>query len=378
MKNVYLPPQPEKDLLWFLSEYSNLEDWQRQIFDIVRRESYYFFPMYRTKILNEGWSCYWHAELMMQYAMGDNNEYGVKGIEHPLTSEEHLTFAEYHEKVVQPGIKIHLKVDAPEVDDHGRPTGKTVKAWNPQIVKNPRLFSLATRLNPYYVGFRILRDIKKRWDKYYEDGYMEGQYEEEVPVTINGSQKLREVMENEDDLSFLRKYLTEELVEELHLFGYGSPDEYNDDYGLQEAIDKRLASHGDEHLGQMPIDKQMINNQTVKVRTKDIKQIVNMFAKSNNNYGVPVIVVRRVDADGLLRLEHLPSDNVNVDIHYSAHVLKYIARVWGRPVELIRKDKDKTWIIKAVPSGDGYNIEIDHEVSDYPEVAESEEALSSW
>jgi stage V sporulation protein R len=57
VEGTHLPPQPEKDLLWFLSEYANLERWQKHIFEIVRRESYYFYPQYRTKIMNEGWAC---------------------------------------------------------------------------------------------------------------------------------------------------------------------------------------------------------------------------------------------------------------------------------------------------------------------------------
>jgi len=47
IEGVFLPPQPEKDLLWFLSEYANLEPWQQKIFQIVRRESYYFYPQFR-------------------------------------------------------------------------------------------------------------------------------------------------------------------------------------------------------------------------------------------------------------------------------------------------------------------------------------------
>ena len=57
VEGAYLPPQPEKDLLWFLTEYANMEDWQKRIFEIVRCESYYFYPQYRTKIMNEGWAC---------------------------------------------------------------------------------------------------------------------------------------------------------------------------------------------------------------------------------------------------------------------------------------------------------------------------------
>ncbi len=373
VEGIYLPPHPEKDLLWFLSEYANLEPWQQRIFQIVRRESYYFYPQFRTRILGEGWASYWHAELMHQYWLGNDNDYGVK-IKHPLTDEEHLDFLSAHEKVVQPGLKMPLKVEVPELDKQGRPTGRTIKAWNPQVINHPGLFSKATKLNPYYVGFRMLRDIKKRWDEYHKEGYMEDEWGKEIPVTIDGAQKIREVMEEEDDISFFRNYLTEELVEELHLFGYGNIEGYDDSYGVQQEIQKRLRDNKEEHLGQIPIDEQYIKNKTIAVDSKDVKDIVNLFAKSSNNYGVPTIVVRRVDEAGLLRLEHIMDDSVNIDLSYAEHVLRYVGRIWGRPVELVRKEENKTWVL----SFDGINFSIEYEANDYPDCIESKQSPSSW
>ena len=364
IKGLYLPPYPEKDLLWFISEYANLEPWQKKIFEIVRRESYYFYPQYRTRICNEGWSAYHHAELMRQYAYGNNNDLGVTGLKYPLTSEEHMEFVSHHEKVVQPGLKIPLKITY--ID----PTGKKVKKWNPAITSNPRLFRLATQLNPYYVGFRIYRDIKKRWDKYFEDGYREDEYGNKIPVIINGDQKIREVMINSDDVSLMRNYLTQDLADELKLFYYGNTDNFEDNYEFQEEemVDEKEGSTDSD------ISDQTIKNKTVIVRSKDIKEIIKAFAKDHNNYGVPEIVVRRVDENGLLRLEHLLNDGVNVDINYTKQVLRYIWKVWSRPVELVRKGSKVTWHITY----DGLSYEIDHETPDYPEIIEEGSAPSSW
>lgn len=370
---IYLPPHPEKDVLWFLSEYANLEPWQQKIFQIVRRESYYFFPQYLTKILNEGCASYYHAELMHQYFLGNDNDYGVK-IKHPLTSEEHLDFAAAHEKVVQPGFKMHLKIDVPILDPNGKPTGKTEKQWNLKLGERPELFSSATRLNPYYVGFKMLRHIKEKWDKYCAEGFYEDEWGTKIPVTMNGDAKIKEVVTEEDDVSFLRNYLTEELCEELHLFAYGNIKGYNDDYAIQEDIQKRLHRHKEESLGQLPIDEQYIKNKTIVVKTKEIKDILSTFAKSKANYGSPNIVVRRVDESGLLRLEHLTDDSVNLDINYAKHVVQYIFKAWGRPVELIRKSKDKTWSMTF----DGMNFDIDHEELEYPDVIEQKQTPSSW
>ncbi len=374
LKGIHLPPQPEKDLLWFLLEYANLEEWQKNVLTIVRRESYYFYPQFRTKVINEGWASYWHAELMHQYFLGNDNEYGATEINHPLTSEEHLDFLASHEKVVQPGLKMPLKIEQPEKDSLGRPTGRKIKQWNPKILSNPQLFYYATRINPYYVGFRMFRDIKERWDKYHKQGYRKDEWEKKVPVTIDGNQKIREVMESEDDVSFFRNYLTEDLAEKLHLFAYGSPAEYKDDYPVQEEILKRYRNNGDEKIGSMPVDDLLKKNKTVQVRTKEIKDIINAIARTRNNYGVPCIVVRRVDSDGTLRLEHTVDDLTNIDIRYGEHVLSYIWKVWGRPVELVRRSKNAVQIMKYDASGFG----LDHATSDYPESVEEKDTASSW
>ncbi len=356
IKGLHIPPAPERDLLWFLSEYSSMESWQKRIFEIVRRESYYFYPQFRTKVMNEGWASYWHAELMRQYAYGSSNDYGVKDIKYPLTSEEHMEFASHHEKVVQPGPKIPLKVKAPD------PSGKMIKQWNPHVIANPHLFRAATRLNPYYVGFRIFRDIKERWDEYYKEGVMLDEWDNEIPVTIDGNQKIRQVMMEEDDVSFFRNYLTDELCDDLHLFGYGNTEDFDDNYGIQE-----------EQKKSQEMTEQIVNNKTVVVRSKKVKQVINALARSRNNYGVPEINIRRVDEAGLLRLEHSVDDGTNIDIDYAKNVLQYVWRVWNRPVELIRKDEDRTWIMYY----DGTQVSVDHETPDYPDVIE-DDTPSSW
>ncbi len=67
-------------------------------------------------------------------------------------------------------------------------------------------------INPYYLGYMILVDIEKRWDEMHAAG--------ETPLT--GREKIFEVRRTEDDLSFLRNYLTPDLVQRLNLFAYGS------------------------------------------------------------------------------------------------------------------------------------------------------------
>ncbi|MFO1377041.1 MAG: SpoVR family protein [Steroidobacteraceae bacterium] len=62
-----LPPRPERDLLWFIAQYApDLDGWERDIFLAVREESFYFFPVFATQIMNEGWASYWHARLLRE------------------------------------------------------------------------------------------------------------------------------------------------------------------------------------------------------------------------------------------------------------------------------------------------------------------------
>lgn len=162
-----LPPHPEKDLLWFLANYAPIEPWEKDILEIIREESYYFFPQFETKVLNEGWASYWHAEILNRY--GD------------LTPRETIEFAKLHSAVVQPGS--------------------------------------AVQLNPYYLGYRILVDIQSRWDDMFAAGESK----------IDGTAKLFEVRATENDISFLSNYLTKDLAAKLKLFTYGYTDEDDDD-----------------------------------------------------------------------------------------------------------------------------------------------------
>jgi stage V sporulation protein R len=66
-KRAPVPPHPERDLLWFLANYApDLESWERDIFLAVREESFYFYPVFATQIMNEGWASYWHARLLRE------------------------------------------------------------------------------------------------------------------------------------------------------------------------------------------------------------------------------------------------------------------------------------------------------------------------
>lgn len=160
-KERKFPPQPEKDILLFIQEYSReLEDWQRDILTMMREEMLYFWPQLETKIMNEGWASFWHQRIMREL---------------DLTTEETIEYSKLNAGVVQPS---------------------------------------RTQINPYYLGLKIFEDIEERYNNPTEDmkklGYKPG----------SGREKMFEVREIESDISFIRNYLTKDLAqkEDMYLF----------------------------------------------------------------------------------------------------------------------------------------------------------------
>lgn len=234
------PPRPEKDLLLFIEEYSReLEEWQRDILTMMREEMLYFWPQLETKIMNEGWASYWHQRIMRELN---------------LTTDETIEYAKLNAGVVQPS---------------------------------------KTTINPYYLGLKIFEDIEKRYDNPTEEMLKRGV----KPGT--GREKIFEVREIESDISFIRNYLTKELVEQEDMYLFEKK-------GLEYRISDK--------------DYENVRDQLVSMRV---------------NGGFPYIVVENGDylRNGELYLKH-GYEGMELDVNYLERVLQYIYKLWGRPVHL--------------------------------------------
>jgi stage V sporulation protein R len=216
---------------------------------MIREESYYFYPQFETKILNEGWATYWHAEVLSQYA--------------GLSPSETIDFGVLHAGVVNPGHRMSI--------------------------------------NPYFLGYRILVDVERRWAKLYAAG----------TSAITGREKLFEIRAQENDISFLANYLTQELVDELGLFAYG----YACEHGPQ-------GQKSCQKCGQMAI------------QSRRLEDVVHSLVAPRYNYGAPRIVVANVNDDGSLLLEHERSDFSPLDLKYAEKTLEYLHELWKKPVHL--------------------------------------------
>lgn len=74
-----LDPQGHRDLLEFLTVHAPVSELEREVLATVREEMLYFYPNALTKIMNEGWATYWHAELLREYLpFGAFDEFAVK------------------------------------------------------------------------------------------------------------------------------------------------------------------------------------------------------------------------------------------------------------------------------------------------------------
>jgi len=247
------PPEPERDLLRFLAEASpQLEEWQRAILHLVREEWLYFYPNMRTHVMNEGYAAFWHERILERA---------------PLDPDEHVRFRQMHAGLVAQGHRFAI--------------------------------------NPYAVGYKMWRDIERRWQEPEEERTWYG-----APIKRKGGEGLAKVFAvaaEYRDAEFVRAFLTERLVEELDLYVYAF-----------EGDAKR--KDGCWVVGEAAWQQ---------VRTALVGEFTGL--------GVPAISV--VDGDyrrqGELYLAHdFESDHRPLDLEYARRTLVHVQRLWGRPVHL--------------------------------------------
>ena len=64
-EKMRFPADPQENILYFIEKNAPLlHPWQREIVRIVRKIAQYFYPQGQTKVMNEGWACFWHYTLL--------------------------------------------------------------------------------------------------------------------------------------------------------------------------------------------------------------------------------------------------------------------------------------------------------------------------
>jgi stage V sporulation protein R len=195
--------------------------------------------MMETKIMNEGWASYWHKKIVESLALD-------QGL--------HLEFIVRHNQVLRP---------------------------------------IPGQINPYHLGFKIWEDLYRR----HTEPTREEIKKYGAPAK-GGTAKIFEAREVERDTSFLRRYLTEELMRELDMFEY--------------------EARGDE----LVIDK---------VSDEDgWSQVKETLIKSVGTGSIPIIKIEDADHghNRTLYLKHF-HDGRDLQLDYAEKTLSFVQRLWG-------------------------------------------------
>ena len=122
-----------------------------------------------------------------------------------------------------------------------------VKTHSDVVRPNAGSNQVALSINPYHLGFSV-------WEKIIEQ---------------RGLDRAREIMRQDDDFSFIRNYLDEELARELELFRYEAKP-----------------------------------NGEIRVINTDIDELRESILTPKFNFGVPAVSIRHMRTDGTLEMEH--------------------------------------------------------------------------
>ncbi|PSP68171.1 AbrB family transcriptional regulator [Halobacteriales archaeon QS_1_69_70] len=351
---------------------TDYEEWQREILEILRTEAYYFAPQKMTKVMNEGWASF-HESLMMAderfagpdeflsyadhmaqvlgspglnpYKLGfelwqyiENRRNRREVVEH-LLRVEGVTWRNFADTVDLDAVQAMLEpdpemadpvafLDALEADDprvdaealsaarRGAPDdgGIDVERYPWKLLTYEGLAERHYSLSkPQHRGF-LKRINKAELEKISRYLFETDRYDDVAAAVAAvdrtaGWDRMREVRESHNDVTFLDAFLTPEFVDENDYFTY----EYTRTTG-----DFRVTSDAAEDVK---------------------KKLMLQFT----NFGKPTIAVK----DGNFRnrnellLVHR-YNGVQLDVTRAKQTLERVFELWGRPVALktIRKELD--------------------------------------
>ena len=250
-----IPLEPEENILSFIADYNPyLPEWKKDLLRIVDKEARYFIPQMETKIMNEGWASYWHYKIMNSLKLD-------QGL--------HMEFLVRHNQVLRP-----------------HPGG----------------------LNPYHLGFVIWHDIERRWN----EGDTGFEYRpRSKPVDISamdendtpGRKKIFEVREADRDTSFLRRFLTVDIMRDLELFQHE-----------KRGKDRVVTKISDD---------------------ENWAQVKESLIRNVGSGSIPVIKVEDADfgKNRTLYLKH-SHDGRDLQLEYAEHTLTHVQALWEREVVL--------------------------------------------
>ena len=171
IKENKFPKEPEENILYFVEKFSpKLKTWQREIIRIVRKMAQYFYPQGQTKVMNEGWACFWHHTILNDL---------------------------YDQGKVDDGFMLEF-----------------LKSHTGVVYQPPYNSDYFSGINPYTLGYAMMQDIKRICENPTEE-------DREWFPDLAGSdwqKSLDYAMRNFKDESFISQYLSPKVIRDLKLF----------------------------------------------------------------------------------------------------------------------------------------------------------------
>ncbi|MFP9191089.1 SpoVR family protein [Natronosalvus vescus] len=393
------PAEPQSDVLAFVREYGKqfdpetgkareMDEWQRDVLDMMRAEAYYFAAQKMTKVMNEGWAAYWESTMMSDEAFAGTNEFlnyadhmakvlasrGLNPYSLGMALWEYVENTTNRREVLEHLLRVEgiswrnlddvvdfdavmKTLEAPaalasigsETLDAlesvpetwiDRGSLEAAQAGEIDVDRYPwkvltyeglarRHYSLVKPQNRGFLGRVSQNDLESIGRYLFDDARYESVEEalEAVSYTA-GWDRMYDIRESHNDVTFLDEYLTQEFITENDYFTY----EYS-------------RATGQYHVSS-------IDAEDVK------KKLLLQFT----NFGKPTIAVYDGNYDNAneLLLGH-QYNGVMLDVEQATATLERVFELWGRPVNLLT-------IVKEV---DDHDIEVAKRRNREPEPSET-------
>lgn len=351
-----MPIRPTDDLLGFLMDEKQnprLGEEARGMIAIVRDQARYFQPQGRTKIMNEGWASYWEKHLLQAPEMQLPFAWAVSAAQAWSMHNRTATDAYFNPYAL--GLAVFEYIDRKYGSDEGEEEIEVEELEPETCDKAGEDAGECVISNEYFRGTGVFKTVK---------------------VTKRNRDKMFEVRRNYNDTSFIREFVNDELFDHIN--------EQSLDWArrVMEMINRSLVKNGwNPSLVRdpLPLDNEGLMNviQTwanVAQQSQELSQqignpvfpapfevlqtigtILQIVAGFDQDKAkarqrlvlrtgysqVPVIKV--VDSglytDGSLTLLHHFDENFGPLLQSECKdTVRYVRRLWGRPVRLITKE----------------------------------------
>ncbi|WP_135820802.1 SpoVR family protein [Halostella litorea] len=366
---------------------TEMEPWQRDVLDMLRAEAYYFAAQKMSKVMNEGWAAYWESMMMGEEAFAGPDEFlsyadhqarvlGSPGLNPYKLGKELWEYVENttnRREVVEKLLRVDgvtwrnfadtvdfervlsaleppaaldaitpdsLDAVADLPDEYvDREALERARAGEIDVDRHPwkvltyeglarRHYSLIKRGNRGFLA-RIGQSDLERIGRYlFDDAVYDSVDEALADVDFSrGWDRMREIRESHNDVTFLDEFLSQEFVDENEYFTY----EFSQATG---------------------------GNRVASTEYEDVKK---KLLLQFTNFGKPTVAV--YDGNYNNRNELLLGHHYNgvmLDVQQAKRTLERVFELWGRPVNLMT-------IVKEV---DEHDVEVAKRRNKEPEPEE--------